>query len=109
MIVKLPKTDFELQVYNYINNRKFNNITNEGDKSILYDLCIMVKNKINEEITDIPKYVEQIRLGYLKNKNVTMNAVISNCINKLNIGISANVKNNIFGENERLIINKKGK
>lgn len=109
MIVKLPKDGFELSIYKYINNNKFNGITSEGEKSILYDLCLIVQKKLNIEITDIEKYVNNIRLGYIKNKNTTMNIVISNCINKLNINVKAKVSNNMFGTDEQLIVNKKGK
>ena len=110
MIIKPPTNKFEVNVYNYILNNKFNGITSEGERSILYDLCILIQKRLNEEITDIQHYVDTIAKVYNKNKNVTMNIVISNCINRLNTNIKAKVEKDMFGGNERLVIDiKKGK
>ena len=107
MIVKPPENKFELDLYTYINSKKFNGITNEGEKGILYDLCIMVQKQINKEIINVPKYIEQIRKGYTKNRNVSVTRVIFNCINMLDMNIKADIKTDIFGTDEQLVINKK--
>lgn len=112
MIVKPPKNEYQKQIYNIITtredflqtrlgvNRDTKNkeqipIWSEADKGIVYSLCTSDVPKfvrIDWENTDLDKYVTTIKNTYELKKQNQLLAVISHCINNLNLGYQTKVE-----------------
>ena len=83
MIVKLPKTDYELSIYNILNSKEYANLV-PGERAILYDLATQEIPKyvnVNWESLDLNDYIHNIKLSYIKHKNQIGLNVVCACIN----------------------------
>lgn len=113
MIVRLPTNIYERDILNIIKTRddftatrsvmdketgknKLIPIWPEGEKSIIYDLCVHdVPNfiHINWPKIDLNAYVTSITRTYNKHKTMVILNLVSCCINDLKLGYKTKVQN----------------
>ena len=113
MVIKPPENKYEREILKIIKTRqdfletvtKLNkqtgkmettNIWPEGEKSILYDLCVHNIPKfiyLDWEHVDLDAYVSNVKSTYSKHKTIMYLNLISLCINNLKIGYKTKVEN----------------
>ena len=111
MIVAPPKNEYQRQIYDIIKTREDFLVTrfgvnrdtkkkeeipiwSEADKGIVYSLCTRDVPKfarIDWEYINLDWYVTVIKNTYEARKQNTLLAVISHCINNLNLGYQTKV------------------
>ena len=106
MIVKMPETIYEKQIYNEVSTNEEYSTLSEGEKSILYDLCLDIHKYVNFDWSSIiiPNYVHNCYKGYTKNRNLISIQVIANCINACFPDKYATLEGSGMYESKRLVI-----
>lgn len=115
MIVRAPTNTYEREILNIIKTRedfkatitKYNKdikqyelvpVWSEGEKSIIYDLCvhdIPAFIQLNWQNMDLDNYITIVKNTYLDHKTMVTINLVSQCINNLKIGYLTKIQ---YGE-----------
>lgn len=104
MIVKIPTTKYEKELYKLIKDGNEFSKMSEGEKAIIYDLCIDLQKYVlfNWEDLDLKNYVHNMKLSYDKYKNQPGINVVCASINRVFPNKKATLEGNM--DNKRLVI-----